>query len=170
MQEVLSVEKLLYADHVQEEDSSSVGVLTRTKAKAMESPRKDQWATLPKPTAEVKRDACETHASHAREAGSFSGGAANSSTVKESSNSSIKSPYGKIPDALSSFLLHLQSRDAFCRQRTWRASPRNEVESGLFRGRWSVDQMGLTRRDGKIYIPKDLATRKAILRANHDNP
>ena len=75
------------------------------------------------------------------------------------------SPYGRVPDALTSHLLHLQNRDAFCRKGTWEVSP-----EASFKGRWTRDEKGLVRRDGMIYIPEDHATRNEILRAHHDDP
>jgi hypothetical protein len=69
------------------------------------------------------------------------------------------SPYGVIPDALTSHLLSLQSKDAFCQQGTWKSSPNGQIEEKPFRGRWSADRIGLARHNGAVYIPDDLATK-----------
>jgi Integrase zinc binding domain/Integrase core domain/Chromo (CHRromatin Organisation MOdifier) domain len=80
------------------------------------------------------------------------------------------SPYGKVPDALISHLLSLQSRDAWCKQAAWKTSPEGIVKKGEMRGKWHEDHASLIRRDGAIYIPNVPATRAEILRQNHDDP
>jgi hypothetical protein len=80
------------------------------------------------------------------------------------------SPYGKVPDALTSHLLSLQSRDAWCTQAIWKSSPKGIVKKGDMRGKWCEDHASLVRCDGVIYVPNDPATRAEILRQNHDDP
>jgi Reverse transcriptase (RNA-dependent DNA polymerase)/RNase H-like domain found in reverse transcriptase/Integrase zinc binding domain/Chromo (CHRromatin Organisation MOdifier) domain/Integrase core domain len=80
------------------------------------------------------------------------------------------SPYGKVPDALTSHLLSLQSRDAWCSQAIWKRSPHGIVEKGDMKGKWHEDHASLMRCDGAIYVPNDPATRAEILRQNHDDP
>jgi hypothetical protein len=72
-----------------------VGVLTRSKVRPVLL-RGKQWSTLPKPTAEGMLEPGETQAASERDARS----------LKE------ESPYGKIPNALTTFLLSLQAKDA----------------------------------------------------------
>jgi hypothetical protein len=60
----------------------------------------------------------------------------------------VLSPYGKIPDALTSHLLALQNRDAWCKEKSWEALPEGKVEEGPFKGIWSEDHAGLVRHDG----------------------
>jgi transposase InsO family protein len=79
-------------------------------------------------------------------------------------------PYGKVPDALTSHLLALQHRDAWCKERSWEALPESIVKEGPFRGVWSEDHAGLVRHDGAVYVPPDQATQREILRVNHDDP
>jgi RNase H-like domain found in reverse transcriptase/Reverse transcriptase (RNA-dependent DNA polymerase)/Integrase zinc binding domain/Integrase core domain/Chromo (CHRromatin Organisation MOdifier) domain len=80
------------------------------------------------------------------------------------------SPYGKVPDALTSHLLSLQARDAWCKQAAWKSSPDHIVKQGDMKGEWCEDTAGLVRCDGAIFVPNDPATRAEILRQNHDDP
>jgi hypothetical protein len=118
----------LDADHVEEGDSYSVGVLTRGAARAaipLESPSR----TFPLPTAESMRDASEMPANTVR---------GDVVSVEELSSSVVPSPYGSIPDALTSHLLHLQSRDAFCEKRAWERLSNGEVTEPPFKGKWTT--------------------------------
>ena len=55
--------------------------------------------------------------------------------------------------------------------RTWAAYP-DGVVSGLtpMNGQWRVDQAGIVRRNGLIYILNDLVIKAEILRVNHNDP
>jgi hypothetical protein len=130
-----------------------VGVMTRSRTGVL-LPRGEKWSTLPKSTADSKLEPGEAQASSMGVAGS----------------PETESPYGKIPDALTTFLLSIQSKDAWCRKRKWKANPKNQVIRGPYRGRWCEDHAGLVRRDGAVYVPEDSATRAEILRVNHDDP
>lgn len=131
-----------------------VGVMTRSNSSRLHI-RSEDWSTLPKPTAEGMLTPGETPA--------HSGG-------REVQSSQEESPYGKIPDALTTFLLSLQAKDAWCIEQRWKASPEGHVKKGPFRGRWREDHAGLVRCDGAVYVPKDHATRAEIMRVNHDDP
>jgi hypothetical protein len=130
-----------------------VGVLTRSKVGPVLL-RGKQWTTLTKPTAEGMLEPGETQAASERDARS----------LKE------ESPYGKIPNALTTFLLSLQAKDAWCTEQKWKAYPDNKVTEEPYRGRWCEDPAGLVRCDGAVYVPNDPATRAEILRVNHDDP
>lgn len=80
------------------------------------------------------------------------------------------SPYSKVPDAFTGLVLSLQSRDAWCKQASWKISPEGIVDKGDMKGTWYKDYTNLVRRDGVIYILNDLATRAEILRQNYDDP
>ena len=67
-----------------------VGVLTRSRTESS-LPRGEKWSTLLKPTAEGMLKPSETQAFSRRDAGS----------------SQTDAPYGKIPSALTTFLLSL---------------------------------------------------------------
>ena len=133
-----------------------VGVMTRRGSKKLH-PVSEDWSTLPRPTAEGMRDAGEGHATR--------GGGADASLPTEK-----ESPYGRIPNALTTLLLSLQAKDAWCAEQGWKAYPNGVVDKGVFRGRWREDHANLVRCDGAIYVPKDPATRAEILRVNHDDP
>jgi hypothetical protein len=97
-----------------------VGVLTRSKTRVL-LPRGKKWSTLQEPTAEGMLES-----STAQAAGT--GDACARSQEREA-------PYGKIPDALTTFLLSLQAEDAWCRKQEWKAFPDNEVKDGPYRDR-----------------------------------
>jgi transposase InsO family protein len=92
------------------------------------------------------------------------------SAQEEPKDSSEESPYGKIPSVLTTYLLELQSRDAWCKQREWERVPEGRIKSGPYKGRWCADHAGLMRCDGAVYIPEDPATIMEVLRVNHDDP
>ena len=74
-------------------------------------------------------------------------------------------------EALESTINTLQKLDDFVSRREWSRFPNNVVQGmSPFNGKWTVDRRGLIRREGKLYIPKDPATRAEILRVNHDDP
>jgi hypothetical protein len=130
-----------------------VGVLTRSKTGVL-LPRGKKWSTLQEPTAE----------------GMLEPSIAQAAGTGDARSQEREAPYGKIPDALTTFLLSLQTEDAWCRKQEWKAFPDNEVNEGPYRGRWCEDHAGLVRRAGAVYVPKDPATRAEILRVNHDDP
>lgn len=150
-------------DHTRDESSYSarIAVLTRSKSK-VDTPRGEVWSTLPRPTAEGTDEAQEPPAPRRRRA--------KGSREKPETTSPELTPYGKIPDALTSHLLALQHRDAWCKERSWEALPGGTVKEGPFKGTWSEDHSGLVRHDGAVYIPQDRATQMEILRVNHDDP
>ena len=88
----------------------------------------------------------------------------------EATDCSELSPYGKIPSALTSHLLSLQHRDAFCKERSWEMTSEIEIPNGPFMGRWHRGHDGVVRRAGAVYVPDDKPTRIEILRINHDDP
>src|SRR3989440_10760034 len=152
-----------HADHMGEESSVSaiVAALTRSTSK-LDIPRGEAWSTLPQPAAEGEE---ETQAPPAPRKRGARGSYAETETV-----SPQLLPYGKVPDALTSHLLALQHRDAWCKERSWEALPEGIVKEGPFRGVWSEDHAGLVRHDGAVYVPPDQATQREILRVNHDDP
>src|SRR6266498_677303 len=44
-----------------------------------------------------------------------------------------------------------------------------KILGGEFQGPWTVDTQGLVRKDGKVYVPDDIAIRKEIFHFNHDD-
>lgn len=80
-----------------------------------------------------------------------------------------KSSYGSIPNALTRWILILQSKDDWCRTRGWEA-PKGEFFPQDYLERWTIDQQGLVLCDGRVFIPKEPATRAEILRKYHDDP
>jgi hypothetical protein len=68
------------------------------------------------------------------------------------------SPYSKVLDVLTSHLLNLQARDAWCRRATWKASLENIVKEGNIKGKWYKDDASLVRCNSAIYIPNNPAT------------
>jgi hypothetical protein len=150
-------------DHMRDEssDSARIAVLTRSKSK-VDTPRGKVWNTLPQPTAEGTDEAQEPPAPRRRRA--------DGSREKLETTSPELTPYGKIPDALTSHLLALQHRDAWCKERSWEALPGGIVKEGPFKGIWSEDHSGLVRHDSAVYIPQNRATQMEILRVNHDDP
>jgi Integrase zinc binding domain len=38
-----------------------------------------------------------------------------------------------------------------------------------YKGIWVIDNAGLVRHDGKVYIPLDEATRSELIKINHDD-
>ena len=150
-----------HANHMRS-GSTLVAVLTRN-ATRRTIPKGSDWSTLPQPTAEGRVEEQLAPVPRTRRA----------SAPRERREGSIipsSSPYGKIPDALTSHLLTLQNGDAWCKGRAWEASSEGIVETGPFRGRWSGDPTGLLRCDGVVYVPEDYETRAEILKMNHDDP
>jgi RNase H-like domain found in reverse transcriptase len=86
------------ANHIRDGDSYSVGVLTRGAARAGLTPSGSQWRTYPLPTAEGTRDAGEMPAKTVQR---------DVIPLRGPGSSDEPSPFGKIPDALTSHLLHL---------------------------------------------------------------
>ena len=128
-----------------------VGVLTRSQRASR--PKGAQWSTLP--TAEGTPEPGEAQVV----------GRGRARSLKE-----MRAPYGKIPDALTSYLLSLQAEDAWCKEKKWKAYLNGGVPSGPHQGRWCEDPAGLVRCAGRVYVPNDPATRAEILRVNHDDP
>src|SRR4030095_7457230 len=114
------------------------------------------WATLPRPSAGGKERDARVAIANRKEG--------------EVHSPNENPPYGKIPDALTTWLLDLQSRDAWCKKKEWEAFPEGKVLKGPFEGRWHEDHASLVRCDGAVYVPEDRATRRQILHANHDDP
>lgn len=64
----------------------------------------------------------------------------------------------------------LQGQDVFCSSKKWKEFPDHKILIGDHKGKWSEDHAGLVRREGCVYVPRNIATRQEILRLNHDNP
>ena len=63
----------------------------------------------------------------------------------------------------------LQALDAFVRERKWQAFPDGQVTTAPHKGKWTVGSSGIVRKDGAVYVLKDLAIRVEILRVNYNN-
>ena len=88
----------------------------------------------------------------------------------EDTNTDVPWIQGKIPDALTSEMLALQSIDDFCKKQPWRSEPAGHIRQGRWKGTWHVDPAGLVRNAGAVYVPEDHTVRSEILRVNHDDP
>lgn len=77
--------------------------------------------------------------------------------------------YGR--QELESQIRGLQPLDPFVSQQKWTLYPDSIVNNAApYNGKWTVDERGLVRMDGKVFIPDDPAIRAEILRVNHDDP
>jgi hypothetical protein len=77
--------------------------------------------------------------------------------------------YGR--EALESQIRGLQPLDPFVAEQRWTLYPEGVVDDTKpFNGKWTVDDRGLVRKDGRVFIPRDPAVKVEILRVNHDNP
>jgi hypothetical protein len=170
------------ADHWESENNTQamgtyVGVLTRGQARdeAVVGGDAPDQESLQVSTAGHEREACDVLQKRTNGEEPFGGPEAKGLTFMIPRRDVVAaakgmSPYEEIPDTFTKHLLLLQNRDAWCKEKAWEGYPDNEVRKGLFRGRWHVDQAGLVRCDGGVYVPNDPATRLEIFRLNHDNP
>ena len=101
---------------------------------------------------------------------SESGSGSDSDDEKDVVTSDVPRIQGRLPDALTSEMLALQSIDPFCQEQSWRKVPGGVIERGRWKGTWHIDPAGLVRNSGAVYVPEDLAIRSEILRVNHDDP
>jgi transposase InsO family protein len=72
-------------------------------------------------------------------------------------------------EPLADLILRVQQADGWVTSGAWKA----QMEVGSDRARkcpWTVDDSGLLRRSGAVYIPKDPSLRAEILRIHHDDP
>ena len=74
-------------------------------------------------------------------------------------------------DVLETRISGLQPLEPFVKEKRWTLYEGGEV-IGLapFNGKWTVDDRGLVRRNGKVFIPNYPSLRAEILRVNHDDP
>lgn len=93
------------ADHMRDgsEYSATIAVFSQSKSK-LDTPRGELWNTLLRPTAEGAGEEQEVPMPHIR--------VANGSPEKQEGDSPALSPFMKIPDALTSYLLASQHRNA----------------------------------------------------------
>jgi hypothetical protein len=117
-----------HANHMREGGFIMLGALTRTTARKAVGPQESQQSTLPESAAEDQREAHNEHADRTR-------GAESSSKKKGKKKPLQKSPYDKVPNALTSHLLALQSRDAWLAQKNWEALPDGHIREGPYKGR-----------------------------------
>ena len=74
--------------------------------------------------------------------------------------------YLKLRESMTAWLLKLQQENVFVTKEEWRqryASKSKELS------KWSMRENELLRRDLAIYVSNDFATKKKILRMNHDD-
>jgi hypothetical protein len=80
------------------------------------------------------------------------------------------SPYDAPHETLITLLGNVQKEDTFCKLRIWEDFPDHTIESGDYKGKWTVDRVGLVRCAGGVYVPYDPSLRQELLRLNHDDP
>ena len=81
-----------------------------------------------------------------------------------------QSRYAEPSETVRSLLLKLQQEDAFCIGKEWVKHANNIIPKGDYKGIWAIDNAGLVRHDGKVYVPLDEATRSELMKINHDDP
>ena len=125
-----------------------------------------------KPSARPRKEDPSQHAQSERRASSPLDGDLDDSESDNEDDAVTDVPriLGKIPDALTSEMLALQSIDNFCKKQPWRTFPDGRIPAGRWKGTWHTDPAGLVRNAGAVYVPEDLTIRSEILRVNHDDP
>ena len=178
-------------------NSVSIAVLTRGMARRADHPAESEYNTLPqvarndqayelpgtlkagqrprgqRPAARRRSSSnSSSHASSERGADpkSTDSGSSPSSGEEAATTPHVPAMQGKIPDALTSEMLNLQSIDKFCQEQSWRKLPNGHIRSGRWKGTWYTDAAGLVRQAGAVYVPEDFTIRSEILRVNHDDP
>ena len=146
-------------------------LLIRVAAKVTAS---SQWSTLSESSAEGKHNVCKMHVNSVWRKSALSEKKEDFSETEvnlpEKKVDSVELLYEKILNVLISYLLMLQLRNAFCMEESWKAFLNEQIEEGLFKGRWCVDYAGFVWQQGVIYVLNDCTTRMEILHVNHDDP
>jgi Integrase zinc binding domain len=77
---------------------------------------------------------------------------------------STEMAYTELQPSFIELLLNLQARDRATQQWKWQLPDDAPVEL------WQLDDRGLLRHKGSVYMPEDPVIRQEIIKANHDDP
>jgi hypothetical protein len=83
---------------------------------------------------------------------------------------STETAYEELEESFTNLLLSLQRGDAFSMQKRKMITETQSRKAGAPGSAWGLDDTGLLRYRGSVYVPQDRGLRKEIIKTNHDDP